>query len=92
MNNNAVSSKHLLKIPCLRPKNYRSEGKKSSALIFIIQGYSFFFHNYRGHDTVGAVALDSLGNVACATSTGGIRNKMVGRVGDSPIIGESDQR
>uniref|UniRef100_A0A671L4U7 Isoaspartyl peptidase/L-asparaginase n=1 Tax=Sinocyclocheilus anshuiensis TaxID=1608454 RepID=A0A671L4U7_9TELE len=41
----------------------------------------------KNHDTVGAVALDSLGNVACATSTGGIRNKMVGRVGDSPIIG-----
>lgn len=39
------------------------------------------------HDTVGAVAVDSNGNVACATSTGGIRNKMVGRVGDSPIIG-----
>ncbi|XP_061601224.1 isoaspartyl peptidase/L-asparaginase [Cololabis saira] len=39
------------------------------------------------HDTVGAVALDSSGNVACATSTGGIRNKMVGRVGDSPVIG-----
>ncbi|XP_076830447.1 isoaspartyl peptidase/L-asparaginase isoform X2 [Brachyhypopomus gauderio] len=38
-------------------------------------------------DTVGAVALDCCGNVACATSTGGIRNKMVGRVGDSPIIG-----
>ncbi|TNN67224.1 Isoaspartyl peptidase/L-asparaginase [Liparis tanakae] len=43
----------------------------------------------RAHDTVGAVAVDSSGNVACATSTGGIRNKMVGRVGDSPIIGES---
>lgn len=41
----------------------------------------------RAHDTVGAVAVDSAGNVACATSTGGIRNKMVGRVGDSPIIG-----
>ncbi|XP_015218628.2 isoaspartyl peptidase/L-asparaginase isoform X2 [Lepisosteus oculatus] len=41
----------------------------------------------QGHDTVGAVALDCRGNVACATSTGGIRNKMVGRVGDSPIIG-----
>ncbi|KTG43924.1 hypothetical protein cypCar_00004007 [Cyprinus carpio] len=40
----------------------------------------------RGHENTGAVALDSLGNVACATSTGGIRNKMVGRVGDSPII------
>ncbi|KAK1791866.1 hypothetical protein P4O66_013842, partial [Electrophorus voltai] len=39
------------------------------------------------HDTVGAVALDSCGNVASATSTGGIRYKMVGRVGDSPVIG-----
>ncbi|XP_072247238.1 isoaspartyl peptidase/L-asparaginase [Leuresthes tenuis] len=39
------------------------------------------------HDTVGAVAVDCAGNVACATSTGGIRNKMAGRVGDSPIIG-----
>uniref|UniRef100_A0A3B4ZVU6 Isoaspartyl peptidase/L-asparaginase n=1 Tax=Stegastes partitus TaxID=144197 RepID=A0A3B4ZVU6_9TELE len=42
--------------------------------------------NSQAHDTVGAVAVDSAGNVACATSTGGIRNKMVGRVGDSPII------
>uniref|UniRef100_A0A672NLU9 Isoaspartyl peptidase/L-asparaginase n=1 Tax=Sinocyclocheilus grahami TaxID=75366 RepID=A0A672NLU9_SINGR len=41
----------------------------------------------KNHDTVGAVDLDSLGNVACATSTGGIRKKMVGRVRDSPIIG-----
>ncbi|KAJ1150553.1 hypothetical protein NDU88_003344 [Pleurodeles waltl] len=39
------------------------------------------------HDTVGAVAIDQEGNLACATSTGGITNKMVGRVGDSPIIG-----
>lgn len=37
--------------------------------------------------TVGAVALDSKGNVAYATSTGGITNKMVGRVGDSPCVG-----
>ncbi|XP_036151719.1 isoaspartyl peptidase/L-asparaginase isoform X1 [Myotis myotis] len=37
--------------------------------------------------TVGAVALDSKGDVAYATSTGGIVNKMVGRVGDSPCIG-----
>ncbi|TRY85315.1 hypothetical protein DNTS_003205 [Danionella cerebrum] len=50
-------------------------------------GVKRFFNTNRGHDTVGAVALDSFGNVACATSTGGIRNKMVGRVGDSPIIG-----
>ncbi len=37
--------------------------------------------------TVGAVALDSFGNLAAATSTGGLTNKMPGRIGDSPIIG-----
>lgn len=37
--------------------------------------------------TVGAVALDMAGNLAAATSTGGITNKQFGRVGDSPVIG-----
>ena len=37
--------------------------------------------------TVGCVALDVYGNLAAATSTGGVVNKMSGRVGDSPIIG-----
>ena len=37
--------------------------------------------------TVGAIALDSHGNLAAATSTGGLTNKHSGRVGDSPIIG-----
>ncbi len=37
--------------------------------------------------TVGAVALDIHGNLAAATSTGGMTNKRFGRVGDSPIIG-----
>lgn len=37
--------------------------------------------------TVGAVALDSDGNLAAATSTGGMTNKQFGRVGDVPIIG-----
>jgi len=37
--------------------------------------------------TVGAVALDKYGNLAAATSTGGLTNKRYGRVGDSPIIG-----
>jgi beta-aspartyl-peptidase (threonine type) len=37
--------------------------------------------------TVGAVALDQHGNLAAATSTGGLTNKRFGRVGDSPIIG-----
>lgn len=37
--------------------------------------------------TVGAVALDQDGNIAAATSTGGMTNKKFGRVGDSPMIG-----
>lgn len=41
----------------------------------------------RKFGTVGAVALDMAGNLAAATSTGGMTNKQVGRVGDSPIPG-----
>lgn len=37
--------------------------------------------------TVGAVALDKDGNIAAATSTGGMTNKRFGRIGDTPIIG-----
>jgi beta-aspartyl-peptidase (threonine type) len=39
------------------------------------------------HGTVGAVALDAFGDLAAATSTGGMTNKRWGRIGDSPIIG-----
>ena len=39
------------------------------------------------HDTVGTVALDSYGNLAAGTSTGGTLNKTPGRVGDSSLIG-----
>jgi beta-aspartyl-peptidase (threonine type) len=39
------------------------------------------------YGTVGAVALDKQGNLAAATSTGGMTNKKFGRVGDAPIIG-----
>jgi L-asparaginase / beta-aspartyl-peptidase len=41
----------------------------------------------RRHGTVGAVARDCRGNLAAATSTGGMTGKALGRVGDSPIIG-----
>jgi len=41
----------------------------------------------RKFGTVGAVACDANGNLAAATSTGGMTNKQWGRVGDSPIIG-----
>ena len=44
-------------------------------------------HDMDGMGTVGAVALDKNGNVAAATSTGGMTGKPKGRIGDTPIIG-----
>ncbi len=41
----------------------------------------------KDRDTVGAVALDVHGNLAAATSTGGMTNKRFGRLGDVPVIG-----
>lgn len=46
-----------------------------------------FPYEVQTQGTVGAVALDKYGNLAAATSTGGIAGKKVSRVGDSPIIG-----
>ncbi|CAD7090856.1 unnamed protein product [Hermetia illucens] len=40
-----------------------------------------------GTGTVGAVAIDREGNIAVATSTGGITGKVAGRIGDTPILG-----
>jgi L-asparaginase / beta-aspartyl-peptidase len=45
------------------------------------------YTNDRKFGTVGCVALDKSGNIAAGTSTGGMTNKMYGRVGDAPIIG-----
>lgn len=45
---------------------------------------NIFLHRY---GTVGAVARDSAGHLAAATSTGGMQGKLPGRVGDSPLIG-----
>ncbi len=48
---------------------------------------SLIFDEGRKYGTVGACALDQFGNLAAATSTGGMTNKRYGRVGDAPIIG-----
>ena len=62
----------------------KSDYKNFSKYTEVVEG---LFNRDEGHDTVGAVARDCHGNIACATSTGGISHKMVGRVGDSPLIG-----
>src|SRR5262249_4129579 len=52
-------------------------------------------HTQKNISTVGCVARDRDGRLAAGTSTGGVRNKLMGRVGDSPIIGAgcwADQR
>jgi beta-aspartyl-peptidase (threonine type) len=55
------------------------------------KAFSEFYYSPLGvggkYGTVGAVALDRHGNLAAATSTGGMTNKKFGRVGDAPIIG-----
>jgi beta-aspartyl-peptidase (threonine type) len=56
------------------------------------KAFSDFFQSPTGEwmgkfGTVGAVALDKNGNLAAATSTGGMTNKKFGRIGDAPIIG-----
>lgn len=48
---------------------------------------SFLDHTNLKMGTVGAVAIDQRGNIAAATSTGGMTNKIDGRIGDSAIIG-----
>lgn len=55
-------------------------GNKSSELMGTVNKDNKF-------GTVGAVALDHAGNLAAATSTGGMTNKKYGRVGDAPLIG-----
>ncbi len=44
-------------------------------------------HSNKKFGTVGAVAIDTNGNLAAATSTGGMTNKQFGRIGDTPLIG-----
>jgi L-asparaginase / beta-aspartyl-peptidase len=63
-----------------RAQQEEKSGAKPTALLL-----NEPFDDTRG--TVGAVALDRNGNLAAATSTGGMTNKRPGRIGDSPIIG-----
>lgn len=63
---------------------------KMSNLFFVTQDEFSRFHNQEHAEpmgTVGAVAIDAQGHIAAATSTGGVPDKMPGRVGDTPLFG-----
>jgi beta-aspartyl-peptidase (threonine type) len=66
-----------------RPAGVPAAGPPAQPEGAMLQG-GFFSHQF---GTVGAVARDSEGHIAAATSTGGMQGKLPGRVGDSPILG-----
>src|SRR5690606_10294114 len=62
------------------PRRRALERAQQQAALGTVEAATYF-------GTVGAVALDSSGHIAAATSTGGMTNKRWGRVGDAPLIG-----
>jgi L-asparaginase / beta-aspartyl-peptidase len=66
-------------------QDYFFTQRRWDSLLAAKAGQSTF--NFGETGTVGAVGLDRRGNLAAGTSTGGLTNKPVGRIGDSPIIG-----
>jgi len=77
-----------------KPEDYFfSEFRYNQLMQVIHEEGSFLDHSVSGDPnekkfgTVGAVARDMDGNLAAATSTGGMTNKRFGRIGDTPIIG-----
>ena len=71
----------------LVPNEYFVTPTRKSQLQRVLQGKTQPKNELSGLGTVGAVAVDKQGNVAAATSTGGMTNKRWGRIGDAPVIG-----
>ncbi len=69
------------KLELEKPSYFTTEENLKEWQQHILENYT------TGHDTVGAVALDQDGNLAAATSTGGLKNQLKGRISDSPIVG-----
>jgi beta-aspartyl-peptidase (threonine type) len=71
----------------LNKSYFVSEKMYNSFLLSQSQGLDSTNRNGKKYGTVGAVAVDRNGNLAAATSTGGVTNRQAGRIGDSCIIG-----
>lgn len=69
------------------PNEFFITPQRQRQLDRVLQGRTQPRNELSGLGTVGAVAIDSAGNLAAATSTGGMTNKRWGRIGDAPIIG-----
>lgn len=82
----ALAQKHQLEF---EQKNYfKTERRAAQLREAQLEGSILLDHdNGDNSNTVGAVALDHLGNLAAGTSTGGMTNKFPGRISDSSIIG-----
>ncbi|MBM4198959.1 MAG: isoaspartyl peptidase/L-asparaginase [Gammaproteobacteria bacterium] len=71
----------------LVPNEYFVTPTRKRQLERVLQGRVQARNELQGLGTVGAVAVDAQGNIAAATSTGGMTNKRWGRIGDAPVIG-----
>lgn len=71
----------------LVPNSYFITPARQAQLERILSGQARVDSELSALGTVGAVAMDAAGNLAAATSTGGMAGKRWGRVGDSPIVG-----
>src|ERR1700735_3318639 len=74
-------------IPLCAPEDLVNEHERMALRRFLGDLHCAKHHVGHEHGTVGAVAIDSHGNLAAGTSTGGTCCKFPGRVGDSPLIG-----
>lgn len=81
---NYAMMKKMLKQARLKDYNLRWNRHDPRAIWNFPKNYD---NTFNGHDTIGAVALDKNGRLAVAASTGGASPMLLGRVGDTPLIG-----
>ncbi|TPW33277.1 isoaspartyl peptidase/L-asparaginase [Martelella alba] len=74
-------------LPCVSQDYFETEYRRQQLEKARAMKVISLDHNDNKFGTVGAVARDCNGNLAAATSTGGMTNKAPGRIGDSPVIG-----
>lgn len=74
-------------IPLTNEGKFNTDTKPVSSNLFEEIQIQDIGNTSKGHDTIGMVALDSKSRLASGTSTNGLRHKILGRVGDSPVPG-----